>query len=127
MEIMPPPDPEAYHSQVWALVRQVPSGKVVTYGQVAQLLPVPEGIAAEDYKVFGPRWVGGAMAVCPPDVPWQRVINAQGKISQRPGAEKQRKLLEMEGIQFVNDKIQLKVYQWGGPGAEGEPRQIRLL
>ncbi len=37
---------------------------------------------------FGPRWVGEGLAAYPHDVPWQRVINWQGKISQRPGAER---------------------------------------
>ena len=38
------------------------------------------------YIALSPRWVGSATASCPDDVPWQRVINAQGKISGRPGA-----------------------------------------
>jgi methylated-DNA-protein-cysteine methyltransferase related protein len=66
------------------------------------------------------------MAACPPDVPWQRVINAQGKISDRPGAQSQRQLLEAEGIVFVKDKVDLKVYQWRSPGREDEPRQAEL-
>jgi methylated-DNA-protein-cysteine methyltransferase-like protein len=67
------------------------------------------------------------MAACPDDVPWQRVINSQGKISQRPGAERQRQLLETEGIPFVKDKVDLKLYQWHGPGQEDEPRQATLF
>jgi methylated-DNA-protein-cysteine methyltransferase-like protein len=67
------------------------------------------------------------MAACPDDVPWQRVINSQGKISQRPGAERQRQLLETEGIPFVKDKVDLKLYQWHGPDQEDEPRQARLF
>jgi alkylated DNA nucleotide flippase Atl1 len=67
------------------------------------------------------------MAACPADIPWQRVINSQGKISKRPGAEKQRQLLEAEGVVFVKDKIDLKVYQWHGPGQENPPRQARLF
>lgn len=79
------------------------------------------------YKTFGARWVGDAMAACPADVPWQRVINAQGKISSRPGAQRQRQLLEAEGILFVKDKVDLKVYQWPGPGHEDGPRQAKLF
>lgn len=122
-----PPNPQAYNEQVWQLVRQVPHGTVVTYGQIAQMLPPPKDIAPQDYKAFGPRWVGDAMAASPSDVPWQRVINSQGKISKRPGAEKQRQLLEAEGILFVKDKVDLKIYQWRGPGQENEPRQARLF
>ncbi len=127
MHYTTPPDQQAYYEQVWNLVRQVPHGMVATYGQIAQMLPPPEGIDVQDYKAFSPRWVGGAMAACPGDVPWQRVINSQGKISERPGAMRQRQLLEEEGIAFVKDKIDLKVYMWRGPGQEDEPRQLRLF
>lgn len=122
-----PPNPPIDYHQVWQLVRQVPPGKVVTYGQLAQWLPPPMGVALEEYQAFGARWVGDAMAACPADVPWQRVINAQGKISKRPGAQQQRHLLEVEGIVFVNDKIDLKRYQWQGPGHEDAPRQATLF
>ena len=127
MSYTSPPNPQAYYEQVWQRVRQVPYGKVVTYGQIAQMLPPPGGIDPQSYKAFGPRWVGEAMAACPSNVPWQRVINSQGKISQRPGAERQRQLLEEEGIPFLKDKIDLKLYQWRGPGQEDEPRQARLF
>ena len=127
MNYTSPPNQQAYYEQVWHLVRQVPPGKVVTYGQIAQMLPPPAGIEPQAYKAFSSHWVGAAMAACPNDVPWQRVINSQGKISQRPGAERQRQLLEEEGILFVKDKINLKMYQWRGPGHEDEPRQARLF
>jgi methylated-DNA-protein-cysteine methyltransferase-like protein len=122
-----PPNPQAYYEQVWLLVRQVPHGTVVTYGQIAQMLPAPGGVDPQEYKAFGPRWVGEAMAASPSGVPWQRVINSQGKISKRPGAEKQRQLLEEEGIPFVKDKVNLETYQWRGPGQEDAPRQARLF
>jgi len=121
-----PPNPQVFYEQVWNLVRQVPRGKVVTYGQVARMLPPPVEMDLPTYQALSPRWVGSAMAACPPDVPWQRVINAQGKISDRPGAQRQRQLLEAEGIVFVKDKIDLKVYQWRGPGREDEPWQAEL-
>lgn len=72
-----PPDPQAFYEQVWRLVRQVPRGKVVTYGQIAQMLPAPAEMDLQTYKALSSRWVGSAMAACPADVPWQRVINAQ--------------------------------------------------
>lgn len=127
MNYTPLPNPQTYYEQVWQLVRQIPQGKVVTYGQIAQMLPLPGGVDPQAYKAFGPRWVGDAMAACPGDVPWQRVINAQGKISERPGAEKQRQLLEEEAIPFVKDKVDLKTYQWRGPGQEDDPRQAKLF
>jgi len=67
------------------------------------------------------------MAACPDDVPWQRVINSQGKISERAGAERQRQLLEKEGIVFVNDKVDLKKYGWRGLDETDEPRQETLF
>jgi methylated-DNA-protein-cysteine methyltransferase-like protein len=121
------PDQQGYYEQVWDLVRQVPHGRVVTYGLIAQMLPTPAGVEAQEYKAYGPRWVGGAMAACPDDVPWQRVVNSQGKISERPSAERQRQLLEEEGIMFVKDKIDLNAYLWRGPGQEDEPKQARLF
>src|SRR5512142_1321927 len=94
MRFSSPPNQQAYYEQVWQLVRQIPRGKVATYGQSALMIPPPTGVEFDSYKAFSPRWVGGAMAACPDDVPWQRVINSQGKISVRPGAERQRELLE---------------------------------
>ena len=111
-----PPDPIIFKNQVWEIVRQVPPGKVTTYGQIAGLIPPPGGMDPKSYLAFGPRWVGGAMAACPPDVPWQRVINSQGKISPRPGAEEQHALLEAEGVEFdERGRVDLKKYKWEGP------------
>jgi methylated-DNA-protein-cysteine methyltransferase-like protein len=108
-------------------VRKIPHGKVASYGQIALMLPPPPSVDFDSYKAFGPRWVGGAMAACPDDVPWQRVINSQGKISERPGAERQRQLLEEEGVQFVKDKVDFKKYGWQGLDAGEEPSQAKLF
>lgn len=113
-----PPSREEFNQQVWALVRQIPAGKVSTYGKIAALLPTPPSMDIKAYLAFGPRWVGGAMAACPQDVPWQRVINSQGKVSLRPGGggAHQRELLEGEGIVFdEHDRVDLKIYAWEGP------------
>jgi methylated-DNA-protein-cysteine methyltransferase related protein len=128
MRYTSPPNQQDYNAQVWDMVRQIPYGKVATYGQIALMLPPPMGVEFEAYKAFGPRWVGGAMAACPDGVPWQRVINSQGKISLRPGAQRQKELLLEEGVVF-NEKgrIDLKKYGWGGPGEEDEPRQERMF
>ena len=127
MRYSSPPNQQAYYEQVWNLVRQIPPGKVATYGQVALMIPPPVGVDFDTYKAFSPRWVGGAMAACPDDVPWQRVINSQGKISIRPGAERQRQLLEEEEVEFVKDKVDLKKYGWKGPSEADEPRQETLF
>ena len=108
-----PPDPKVYNAQVWELVRQIPRGRVATYGQIAKMIPPPMEIQLEAYAAMSPRWVGAAMAACPDDVPWQRVINSQGKISERSGAQRQRELLEQEGVEFdAKDRIDLKKYGW---------------
>jgi methylated-DNA-protein-cysteine methyltransferase-like protein len=127
MRYSSPPNQAAYYEQVWSLVRQIPPGKVASYGQIALLIPPPVGVDFDSYKAFSPRWVGGAMAACPDDVPWQRVINSQGKISERPGAERQRELLEEEGVEFVKDKVDFKKYGWKGPGEADEPKQETLF
>ncbi len=117
------PQTRALFPRVYDIVRQVPRGKVTTYGDVAQL--VGPGCDA--------RVVGYAMAACPDDVPWQRVINSQGKISQRSGdgPAKQQMRLEAEGIEFdVRGKVDLKRFRWAGPAGEfggTEPEQLNLL
>jgi methylated-DNA-protein-cysteine methyltransferase-like protein len=114
---------QALFPRIYAVTRQVPRGQVTTYGDVAKL--VGEGCDA--------RLVGSAMANCPDDVPWQRVINAEGKISLRggDGATKQRLRLEVEGIEFdQRGRIDLKKYRWAGPGGEfasDEPEQLGLF
>ncbi|MBI5944948.1 MAG: MGMT family protein [Chloroflexi bacterium] len=123
-----PPNPQAYHEQVWAIVRRIPTGKVASYGQVAKMISPPAGVELETYAAFAPRWVGGAMAACPDDVPWQRVVNSQGKISERAGAERQRQLLEAEGIFFdAKDKIDLKKFGWSGMNEGDIPLQPALF
>jgi methylated-DNA-protein-cysteine methyltransferase-like protein len=116
-----PPKREAFNQQVWDLVRLIPPGKVSTYGKIAALISPPSGMNPKSYLAFGPRWVGGAMAACPNDVPWQRVINSQGKVSLRPGGGgmNQRELLEAEGVIFDDrDRVDLKIYTWEGPSED---------
>ena len=127
MRFSSPPNIQAFYAQVWELVRKIPRGKVASYGQLASMLPPPNGVKIEAYRAFGPRWVGGAMAACPDDVPWQRVVNSQGKISGRAGAETQRILLEEEGIIFVKDKIDLKKFGWHALAADHDPTQKELF
>jgi methylated-DNA-protein-cysteine methyltransferase-like protein len=110
---LPPAQRTAFFKVVWAVVRQIPPGKVSTYGQVGGLVAHPAGVKDEDYKAFRGRWVGQAMAECPGDVPWQRVINSEGKISPRPGAELQRQLLEAEGVNFdARQRVDLARFGW---------------
>ena len=127
MNYMPPPNTQLYFEQVWTQVRQIPSGRVATYGQITKLVPQPEGISTEDYQMSAARWVGLAMSACPDDVPWQRVVNSQGKISHQKQAARQKQLLVSEGVLFAKDKLDLTEYQWAGPGQSAEPAQGRLF
>jgi methylated-DNA-protein-cysteine methyltransferase-like protein len=118
MAFSSPPDPKAFNERVYEICRAIPAGKVTTYGRIGQLIPPPAGVAHDAYLKLSPRWVGGAMAVCPDDVPWQRVINSQGKVSPRPGmaVTVQRKLLEQEGVVFdAKDRVELDAYGWTPP------------
>jgi methylated-DNA-protein-cysteine methyltransferase related protein len=129
---------DAFFEAVWKIVHEVPPGKVATYGQIAGYIPCPKDVPPEIYPAVRARWVGQAMAASPSGVPWQRVINSQGKISGRAGAERQRSLLEGEGIPFdERQRIDLKRYGWQGPSpdwlrsnnllAPDEPQQLSLL
>jgi len=127
MNYVHPPNKQFYYDQVWALVRLIPYGRVATYGQIAKILPNPETITAEEYQLSASRWVGFAMSACPDDVPWQRVVNSQGKISHQSEADKQQQLLVAEGVLFAKDKVDLNEFQWRGPGQSNEPMQGRLF
>lgn len=123
-----PPNPREFNSIVWKIVKQIPEGKVSTYGQIASMIPIPDDSDPEQYNRLGSRWVGSAMRATPPDaIPWQRVINSQGMISLPKGsssAEKQRILLEAEGIEFdEREKVDLKHFGWQGPDVEWLERE----
>ncbi|NTU74834.1 MAG: methyltransferase [Anaerolineaceae bacterium] len=108
-----------FNEAVWKIARQIPEGTVFTYGQIAELIPLPKGMPLDSFLAFRARWVGTAMAACPEDVPWQRVINAQGMISVREGSQEQRRLLEEDGVVFnERQRVDLKVYGWQGPTQE---------
>lgn len=127
MNYVHPPNKQLYYEQVWALVRQIPSGRIATYGQITKMLPQPGDISAQDYQMSASRWVGLAMSACPDDVPWHRVINSQGKISHKSEAGEQKRLLEGEGVLFLKEKIDLGEFQWRGLGQCDEPMQGRLF
>jgi methylated-DNA-protein-cysteine methyltransferase-like protein len=92
---------------VYRLVRRVPRGTVVTYGQIAVMLGAPRSARA----------VGGAMGRCPDDVPWHRVVNAQGGISRRRrlgSVLTQRIRLEQEGVRLRRGRVVLTRFRWEG-------------
>ena len=97
---------EGLYQRIYDMVRRIPPGKVTTYGRVAELVG---GCTA--------RMVGYAMAALKSgqalDVPWQRVINAQGKVST---GRHQQQLLEQEGIVFnAKGSTDLRRFGWQGP------------
>ena len=105
---------------VYALVRDVPRGRVVTYGQVAAILGHPRAARAVGNAL---RHLSRPLARI---VPWQRVINASGGISIRGDLQRpdlQRQLLESEGIKFRRGRVDLRTYRWAGPRRE---RTVRL-
>ncbi len=101
------------YERIYAVIRQVPRGHVATYGQIARIVG---GISAQ--------MVGFALAALrdhdtAEPVPWQRVINAQGKISPHGlgyGSAVQRDLLEEEGVRFdAAGCVDFAVYGWLPP------------
>jgi methylated-DNA-protein-cysteine methyltransferase-like protein len=100
--------PSPTYQKIYSIVKRIPPGKVATYGQIAQLAGLP-GHA---------RMVGYALHYLSEEsnVPWHRVINAKGEISQLPdpeGRSMQKHMLKLEGVQFdSNGKIPLKWFQW---------------
>ena len=95
-----------YRERVYEIVKRIPRGRVMTYGQIAELL-------GEGYT---PRTVGFAMHSSPEGTPWQRVLNAQGACSTGRVVlpqDKQQRLLEIEGIVFdKNGRCDLKSFLW---------------
>ncbi len=108
-----PPNQQAFHESIWTLLTEIPTGKVITYGRLAHLAGPPANMDLRTFNAFAARWAGGALAHCPEGLPWWRVINAQGRISPRESAGRQRELLESEGVEFdTRGRIDLDRYLW---------------
>lgn len=109
-----------FYEQVYAVVRRVPRGKVTSYGRIANILGHPNAARAVGYAL-------NALKDKPDDptfepVPWQRVVNSQGRISivnREHGANVQAEILRAEGVVVSEElKIDLKVYLWEGLNLE---------
>ncbi|THK40538.1 MGMT family protein [Methylophaga sp. SB9B] len=92
---------------IWQVVALIPEGKVATYGQIAILCGYPSHA----------RYVGTTLKQLPDDseLPWHRVINAKGEIAFPVGSaafQRQKSLLQTEGIEFNSNKINLSKYRW---------------
>jgi methylated-DNA-protein-cysteine methyltransferase-like protein len=93
---------------VYKLVKQIPRGRVITYGALARVLHLRGGA----------RTAGRAMAATPSQkgVPWHRVVGHRGKLLVRePYASLQRKLLETEGVVLVESRVNLATHHWTPP------------
>jgi methylated-DNA-protein-cysteine methyltransferase-like protein len=95
-----------FYEAVYRVVRDIPRGRVMTYGQIATILGAPRAARA----------VGYAMKACAKGVPWQRVINSKGGVSPGGTPDRptiQRRMLKKEGIKFsADDTCNLDVFQW---------------
>lgn len=106
---------QAFRASVYAIVRMIPEGRVMTYGNIAALIPPPSSIDPLAYERIRARWVGYALKQCPESVPWHRVVNARGQVSLRHGLgpNLQRALLEEEGITFdEKDRLNVGALSW---------------
>ena len=110
------------YQEIWRVVRRIPAGRVATYGQIAELAGRPGQ----------PRLAGYAMRSLPDgaNVPWHRVVNAQGAVSTRSGwtaggeESFQRALLEREGVTFdSHGRLDLAEYRWRPRAGRG--RSVR--
>ncbi len=114
----------SFNQLVYALVRHIPPGKVLSYGRVAKLLGVPQGARAVG-------WAMSALKSGDQGVPWHRVLNAKGRVSIKgspEGAAEQRARLEAEGIIFDEfGYLDMNKYLWlpTPPEVEAIVRQTR--
>lgn len=100
--------PELY-KRIYQVVRQVPLGKVATYGQIAAIVGPPCEARTVGYAMAALRWPRAE-----PPVPWQRVINARGMVSTR--GHDQQQILESEGVVFdERGRTDLARFGWQGP------------
>lgn len=101
-------DTTDFTKKVIASIKEIPRGKVATYGQIARVAGKPQGSR-------GVAWILHSSSVTQ-DLPWHRVINSKGKISFPEMTEswvKQKRLLEKEGVEFKDGgAIDLKIFQW---------------
>lgn len=116
--IRAPEESQTYRERVYEIVRRIPPGRVMTYGQIAEIL-------GEGYT---PRTVGFVMHAADEETtPWQRVINAQGACSTGRVVlppDKQQRLLEAEGIRFdARGRCDLKRYLWTPDEESGTRRE----
>lgn len=89
--------------RVFTIVASIPKGKVASYGQIAKLAGMPSHS----------RLVGRILSRLPhgTKLPWHRVVNSQGKITN-PNKANQQERLEKEGVTPINGRVSLRHYGW---------------
>jgi methylated-DNA-protein-cysteine methyltransferase related protein len=103
---------------VYAFVKQIPRGRVITYGGLAKALRLRGGA----------RSAGRAMAASPSGkaIPWHRVVGFGGKLLIRePYAGLQRKLLESEGVRLAGNRVDMQAHAWTPGGRGGRAKRAR--
>ncbi len=101
----PAPRHASFFSRVYEIVRRIPCGCVVSYGQIAWMLGSPRAA----------RQVGWAMRRCPEDIPWQRVIKEDGSVTGGAYADMRKAMLKAEGIPFLPDgRVDIRHCRWTG-------------
>jgi methylated-DNA-protein-cysteine methyltransferase-like protein len=105
-----------FFEQVYSVTRRIPKGKVTSYGRIANMLGAPNAARAVGYALRALKDKQDDPSY--DDVPWQRVINSQGRISianREFGAQLQVELLRKEGVRVSEDlRINLDIYLWSG-------------
>jgi methylated-DNA-protein-cysteine methyltransferase-like protein len=93
-----------FNRRVYALVRRIPPGKVSSYGRIAAMLDTPHGARQVGWAMAGVGTVRDSA-----DVPWQRVVNSEGRISNTPPHDEiQRDWLLAEGVEFsATDRLKI--------------------
>ncbi|MCL2200876.1 MAG: methylated-DNA--[protein]-cysteine S-methyltransferase [Oscillospiraceae bacterium] len=96
---------KSFSKQVYEIVEQIPFGKVLSYGDIARIIGSPRAA----------RQVGWAMRNCPDDLPWQRVVMADGTITGGEFAELRKAFLAQEDVPFLPDgRVDMKNCRWLG-------------
>jgi len=105
-----------FYEQVYAVVRLIPAGQVTSYGRIAAMLGSPNAARAVGYALRALKDTGDMPDYT--DIPWQRVVNSQGRISiqnREFGAQLQAELLRGEGVVVGEEfRIDLDRFLWSG-------------
>ena len=107
-----------FYEQVYQVVQRIPAGKVTSYGRIAKMLGRHNAARAVGYALSSLKNSDSNHLYTSATVPWQRVINSQGRISihhRETTANKQAAMLRDEGVAVSeNLYINMEIYLWEG-------------